>query len=311
MPCTPREASVKQQTMLAERRARAGDGVRPCRPGGAGQARGPGGAGSREQRGARGIAADPRRAARWVPGSRRPHRPARGRDRRPRPAGDAARRLVTVPGIGPLAASLIAATVGGNIGTFRSGRHFAAWLGLVPGRTRPAARPASGGSRRRATGRSDASSCSGPRRWCTAPQAWKGAVGAWTRGAAGALPHRVAGRLGAEQIRQRRSEPSILPFTRGAPAASAADALRRAVGKAGRQFALAMRNGVAVQPGDLGEPLHAATALAGRLSAANQWRCCSSRRLSRRLIGRSAADRDAACLSARERSRTHAKQRRP
>ena len=45
---------------------------------------------------------------------------------------DAARRLVTVPGIGPLAASLITATVGGNIGTFRSGRHFAAWLGLVP-----------------------------------------------------------------------------------------------------------------------------------------------------------------------------------
>ena len=85
------------------------------------------------------------------------------------------------------------------------------------------------------------------------------------KGAAGALPHRIAGSLGAEQIRQRRSEPSILPFTRGAPAASAADALRRALGTAGRQFALATRNGVAVQPGDLGEPLHAATALAGRL----------------------------------------------
>jgi error-prone DNA polymerase len=55
---------------------------------------------------------------------------------------DTARRLATVPGIGPITASLIAATVGGNIGAFRSARHFAAWLGLVPrqhstgGRTR-------------------------------------------------------------------------------------------------------------------------------------------------------------------------------
>ena len=43
---------------------------------------------------------------------------------------DTARRLATVPGIGPITASLIAATVGGNIGAFRSARHFAAWLGL-------------------------------------------------------------------------------------------------------------------------------------------------------------------------------------
>jgi transposase len=45
---------------------------------------------------------------------------------------DAARRLATVPGIGPITASLIAATVGDGIGNFRSARHFAAWLGLVP-----------------------------------------------------------------------------------------------------------------------------------------------------------------------------------
>jgi error-prone DNA polymerase len=45
---------------------------------------------------------------------------------------DIARRLATVPGIGPITASLLAATVGGNIGAFRSARHFAAWLGLVP-----------------------------------------------------------------------------------------------------------------------------------------------------------------------------------
>jgi transposase len=43
-----------------------------------------------------------------------------------------ARRLATIPGIGPITASLIAATVGDCIGAFRSARHFAAWLGLVP-----------------------------------------------------------------------------------------------------------------------------------------------------------------------------------
>ena len=46
--------------------------------------------------------------------------------------GTTARRLATVPGIGPITASLIAATVGNSIGTFPSARHFAAWLGLVP-----------------------------------------------------------------------------------------------------------------------------------------------------------------------------------
>ena len=40
-------------------------------------------------------------------------------------------RLATIPGIGPLVATAIAATVP-NAGTFRSGREFAAWLGLVP-----------------------------------------------------------------------------------------------------------------------------------------------------------------------------------
>jgi error-prone DNA polymerase len=43
-----------------------------------------------------------------------------------------ARRLATIPGIGPLTASLISATVGDNISAFESARQFAAWLGLVP-----------------------------------------------------------------------------------------------------------------------------------------------------------------------------------
>ena len=44
---------------------------------------------------------------------------------------DTARRLATIPGIGPITASLIAATVA-DISVFQSARHFAAWLGLVP-----------------------------------------------------------------------------------------------------------------------------------------------------------------------------------
>jgi transposase len=42
-----------------------------------------------------------------------------------------ARRLATIPGIGPITASLIAATVV-DISLFNSARQFAAWLGLVP-----------------------------------------------------------------------------------------------------------------------------------------------------------------------------------
>jgi transposase len=41
------------------------------------------------------------------------------------------RRLATLPGIGPVTASLIAATVT-DISLFKSARHFATWLGLVP-----------------------------------------------------------------------------------------------------------------------------------------------------------------------------------
>lgn len=44
---------------------------------------------------------------------------------------ETARRLQTIPGVGPITASLIAATVV-DIGLFKSARDFAAWLGLVP-----------------------------------------------------------------------------------------------------------------------------------------------------------------------------------
>lgn len=44
---------------------------------------------------------------------------------------EASRRLAAVPGIGPITASAIVATAG-DASQFRSARHFAAWIGLVP-----------------------------------------------------------------------------------------------------------------------------------------------------------------------------------
>jgi transposase len=44
---------------------------------------------------------------------------------------EASRRLATIPGIGPIIASAVAASVP-DASTFKSGRQFAAWLGLVP-----------------------------------------------------------------------------------------------------------------------------------------------------------------------------------
>jgi transposase len=46
-------------------------------------------------------------------------------------ANEVSRRLATIPGIGPITASAIVATVA-DARQFKSGRQFAAWLGLVP-----------------------------------------------------------------------------------------------------------------------------------------------------------------------------------
>ena len=93
---------------------------------------------------------------------------------------ETARRLATIPGIGPITASLIAATVG-DIGMFNSARRFAAWLGLVP-------RQHSTGGKNR-LGRITKTGNREIRRLLVlgatsmvyrAPQ-WNGAAGAWTR----------------------------------------------------------------------------------------------------------------------------------
>ena len=46
-------------------------------------------------------------------------------------ASDASRRLETIPGIGVIGATAIAATITDPT-VFKSGREFAAWIGLVP-----------------------------------------------------------------------------------------------------------------------------------------------------------------------------------
>jgi len=59
-------------------------------------------------------------------------------------ASEASQRLATIPGIGPITASAIAASVP-DAALFRSGRQFAAWLGLTP-------RPHSSGGKQRLGG---------------------------------------------------------------------------------------------------------------------------------------------------------------
>ena len=94
---------------------------------------------------------------------------------------DAARRLATIPGIGPITASLITATVA-DIGVFKSARHFAAWLGLVPrqhstgGRTRLGRITKAGNREIRTLLVLGATSMV-----YRAPQ-WNSAAGIWTRG---------------------------------------------------------------------------------------------------------------------------------
>lgn len=61
------------------------------------------------------------------------------------------RRLADVPGIGPITASAIIATVG-DVKAFKSARHFAAWLGLVPRQHSTGGKPRLGSISKRGDG---------------------------------------------------------------------------------------------------------------------------------------------------------------
>jgi transposase len=61
------------------------------------------------------------------------------------------RRLATIPGVGPMIATAIAATVP-DPNVFRSGREFAAWLGLVPRQNSTGGKARLGGISKRGDG---------------------------------------------------------------------------------------------------------------------------------------------------------------
>jgi error-prone DNA polymerase len=104
---------------------------------------------------------------------------------------ETARRLSTIPGIGPITASLIAATIC-DITMFKSARHFAAWLGLVPrqhstgGRTRLGRITKAGNKEIRKLLVLGATSMI-----YRAPQ-WNSAAGTWIRGVLERRPVRLA-----------------------------------------------------------------------------------------------------------------------
>jgi transposase len=103
---------------------------------------------------------------------------------------ETARRLATIPGIGPITASLIAATVA-DISVFKSARHFAAWLGLVPrqystgGKTRLGRITKTGNREIRRLLVLGATSM------VYRAEQWKSVVGAWTRGVLQRRPVRL------------------------------------------------------------------------------------------------------------------------
>jgi len=102
-----------------------------------------------------------------------------------------ARRLATIPGIGPITASLIAATVV-DISLFKSARQFAAWLGLVPrqhataGKTRLGRITKAGNKEIRKLLVLGATSMLGH------AEGWHSALGAWLRNILERRPARLA-----------------------------------------------------------------------------------------------------------------------
>ncbi len=103
---------------------------------------------------------------------------------------ETARRLATIPGVGPITASLIAATVA-DIGVFGSARRFAAWLGLVP-------RQYSTGGKTRLGRITEAGDPEirrllvlGATSMAHRAERWNSAAGAWTRAALERRPVRL------------------------------------------------------------------------------------------------------------------------
>jgi error-prone DNA polymerase len=103
---------------------------------------------------------------------------------------ETARRLATIPGVGPTTSSLLAATIA-DISVFPSARHFAAWLGLVPrqfstgGKTRLGRITKAGNTEIRRLLVLGATSM------VRRAEHWRSALGQWVRSALGRRPTRL------------------------------------------------------------------------------------------------------------------------
>ena len=104
---------------------------------------------------------------------------------------DTARRLATVPGIGPITASLIAATIGEGIRNFESARHFAAWLGLVPRQHSTGDKTRLGRITKAGNREIRTLLVLGATSMVYRAEAWNSVAGAWVRGLLGRHPVRL------------------------------------------------------------------------------------------------------------------------
>jgi error-prone DNA polymerase len=104
---------------------------------------------------------------------------------------DTARRLATIPGIGPVTASLIAATVGDGIENFKSARHFAAWLGLVPRQRSTGGKTRLGRITKMGNREIRTLLVLGATSMVYRVGTWNSAAGAWMRGLLGRRPVRL------------------------------------------------------------------------------------------------------------------------
>src|SRR4051812_46363089 len=119
-----------------------------------------------------------------------------------------ARRLATIPGLGPITASLIAATVGDHVGAFRSARHFAARLGLVPRQHSTGGRTRSGGITKAGNAEIRKPLVLGATSMVWRATRWDSKAGLWVRGVLARRPVRLVTvalanrRLGADDARR-------------------------------------------------------------------------------------------------------------
>ena len=105
--------------------------------------------------------------------------------------GGTARRLATIPGVGPVSASLIAATVT-DIGAFGSARAFAAWLGLVPRQHSTGGKTRLGRITKAGNREIRRSLVLGATSMVYRAATWDSAAGAWVRGVLERRPARLA-----------------------------------------------------------------------------------------------------------------------